>query len=101
MGAAASDQRAAARDAWLAGLLPPVPGVALAAVGGLGRRECAPHGDVDLVLLHEGRADNLRLAGPAHDIAELAQAIWYPIWDARIGLDHSVRTVAEALSVAR
>src|SRR5213595_551433 len=49
--AAARDQRAAALDAWLAGLLPPVPGVALAAVGGLGRRECAPHGDVDLVLL--------------------------------------------------
>src|SRR5438477_274116 len=32
---------------------------------------------------------------------ELAQAIWYPIWDARIGLDHSVRTVAEALALAR
>ncbi|OLE29693.1 MAG: [protein-PII] uridylyltransferase [Actinobacteria bacterium 13_1_20CM_3_71_11] len=91
IGAAARDQRAAALDAWLAGLLPPVPGVALAAVGGLGRRECAPHGDVDLVLLHQGR----------EDIGELAQAIWYPIWDARIGLDHSVRTVAEALAVAR
>ena len=71
--------------------MPPVPGVALVAVGGLGRRECAPYGDVDLVLLHDGRTD----------VAALAEAIWYPVWDARIGLDHSVRTVDEALTVAR
>src|SRR6266545_3020930 len=88
---AARDQRAAALDAWLAELLPPVPGVALVAVGGLGRRECSPYGDVDLVLLHSAE----------RDVTELAQAIWYPVWDARIGLDHSVRTVDEALAVAR
>ena len=91
IGAAAREQRAAALDAWLASLLPPTPEVALVAVGGLGRRECAPFGDVDLVLVHSERGD----------VSELAQAIWYPIWDARVGLDHSVRTVAEALSVAR
>jgi [protein-PII] uridylyltransferase len=108
VGAAAREERAAALDAWLAGLLPeglqaarpdPVPvghpahgrGVALVAVGGLGRRECAPHADVDLVLLHDGR----------RDVRELADAVWYPIWDARVGLDHSVRTVPEALAVAR
>ncbi|MGW1451924.1 hypothetical protein ACWCO3_27155 [Micromonospora sp. NPDC002411] len=27
--------------------------------------------------------------------------VWYPIWDAGLRLDHSVRTVSEALSVAR
>jgi [protein-PII] uridylyltransferase len=70
--------------------------VALVAVGGLGRRECAPHGDVDLVLLHDGRP----AGGGRPDIGELAQALWYPIWDARIGLDHSVRTLPEALAVA-
>jgi [protein-PII] uridylyltransferase len=69
--------------------------VALVAVGGLARRECAPYGDVDLVLLHTGR----HTGRPG--IGELAQAIWYPIWDARVGLDHSVRTVEEALAVAR
>jgi [protein-PII] uridylyltransferase len=70
--------------------------VALVAVGGLGRRECAPHGDVDLVLLHDGRP-----AGSGRpDIGELAQALWYPIWDARVGLDHSVRTIPEALAVS-
>jgi [protein-PII] uridylyltransferase len=83
--------------------------VALVAVGGLGRRECSPYGDVDLVLLYaggrasveRGRSRALAEASTAIDIAELAQAIWYPIWDARVGLDHSVRTVDEALAVAR
>ena len=31
---------------------------------------------------------------------ELADKVWYPIWDRGIGLDHSVRTVKEALAVA-
>ena len=93
IGAAARDQRAAALDAWLASLLKvdAEGGVALVAVGGLGRRECAPYGDVDLVLLHAGRPD----------IGALADAIWYPVWDARVGLDHSVRTLDEAVAVAR
>nr|WP_239133471.1 [protein-PII] uridylyltransferase [Rugosimonospora africana] len=90
VGAAAREERAAALDAWLADLLPDVSGISLVAVGGLGRRECAPYGDVDLVLLHGGG-----------DVRSLADALWYPIWDARVGLDHSVRTVPEALAVAR
>ncbi|GAB3955685.1 hypothetical protein GCM10027614_65740 [Micromonospora vulcania] len=83
--------RAAAYDTFLRGLLPEREGVALLAVGGLGRRQCAPYGDLDLVLLHAGV--------PGTD--ELAASVWYPIWDAGLRLDHSVRTVAEALSVAQ
>jgi [protein-PII] uridylyltransferase len=91
VGAAAREARAAALDALLAGLAPGLPaGVALVAVGGLGRRECAPYSDLDLLLLH---AD-------VPGVAELAAGIWYPIWDARLSLDHSVRTLPEALSVA-
>ncbi|HEY3009844.1 MAG TPA: [protein-PII] uridylyltransferase [Micromonosporaceae bacterium] len=91
IGAAARLSRAAALDAWLATLLPAGrPGVALLAVGGLGRRECAPHGDLDLVLLHDG----------VPGVDDLAAAIWYPVWDARLGLDHSVRTIPESLSAA-
>jgi [protein-PII] uridylyltransferase len=67
-------------------------GVALVAVGGLGRREPAPYSDLDLVLLHEGKVAGL---------AELADAIWYPIWDSKIGLDHSVRTPDQAVAVAK
>ncbi|MEU1757274.1 [protein-PII] uridylyltransferase [Micromonospora matsumotoense] len=83
--------RAEAFDRWLHGLLPGREGIALIAVGGLGRRQCAPYGDLDLVLLHAG------VAG----VDELAASLWYPIWDAGVRLDHSVRTLAEALSVAQ
>ena len=77
-------------DGWLAGLLgDPGPGVALVAVGGLGRREVAPGSDLDLLLVHAGRPD----------VAAVADAVWYPVWDSGVGLDHSVRTVDEALAV--
>ncbi|MEV6635494.1 [protein-PII] uridylyltransferase [Actinoplanes sp. NPDC051470] len=90
IGAAAREQRAAALDTWLGDLFPShLPGVSLLAVGGLGRRDCAPHSDLDLVLLHDGQAG----------IDRIAAGLWYPIWDAKLGLDHSVRTLPEALSV--
>ncbi|MEU7879724.1 [protein-PII] uridylyltransferase [Microbispora bryophytorum] len=68
-----------------------IGGVALVAVGSLGRGELAPGSDLDMVLLHNGR----------DDVARIADRIWYPIWDSGIGLDHSVRTVDEAVKVAR
>ena len=103
-------ERMAAVDSWLAGLLadatggtpppkqrrggpPPLTGtegLALVAVGSLGRRELPPQGDLDLVLVHEGRPE----------IAAVADALWYPIWDAGVRLDHSVRSIPEAVSVA-
>lgn len=85
-------QRADTLDAWLVTLLPPGirVGLALVAVGGLGRRECSPFSDVDLVMLHDNRPD----AGA------IATKIWYPIWDAKVSLDHSTRSVDEALTVA-
>jgi [protein-PII] uridylyltransferase len=93
VGAAARSARAAALDDWLAELAARAgvgPGSALVAVGGLGRRECAPHSDLDLVLLHDG----------AGDPEPVAAAVWYAVWDARRALDHSVRTGDEALAVA-
>ncbi|HEX4728359.1 MAG TPA: [protein-PII] uridylyltransferase, partial [Jatrophihabitans sp.] len=79
-------------DGWLASLLPAdTSGVALLAVGGLGRREPAPYGDLDLVLLHDGKRS---------DIAEIADRVWYPIWDCQLGLDHAVRTPQQAIAVA-
>ncbi|MDG3011017.1 [protein-PII] uridylyltransferase [Rhodococcus sp. D2-41] len=65
---------------------------AIVAVGGLGRREMMPYSDLDLILVHD------RVAGPA--LAEVADGLWYPLWDAHIKLDHSVRTVDQALEVA-
>src|SRR5262249_49272353 len=64
--------------------------VALVAIGGYGRGQLAPGSDLDLILVHEGRKD----------VGDLAQRIWYPIWDTGLKLDHSVKTVKEALQVA-
>ena len=68
----------------------PGPGLALVAVGGLGRRELAPGSDLDLLLVHASRPD----------VAKAADALWYPLWDSGVALDHAVRTVDEALAVA-
>ncbi|MFE6777825.1 [protein-PII] uridylyltransferase [Streptomyces sp. NPDC057702] len=70
-----------------------VRGVALVAVGGYGRGELSPRSDLEVVLLHDGHLD-----APA--LAHLADQIWYPIWDAGLPLDHSVRTLAEARTAA-
>ncbi|MFI6867157.1 [protein-PII] uridylyltransferase [Nocardia sp. NPDC050406] len=70
----------------------PDSGLAVVAVGGLGRREMLPYSDLDLVLLYDD-VDPKR-------VAEVADQLWYPLWDAHIKLDHSVRTVPQALRVA-
>ena len=67
-------------------------GFAIVATGGLGRGELLPYSDLDLMLLH----DNM----PADVVGQVAETLWYPLWDANIRLDHSVRTVPEALKVA-
>ncbi|BAX91800.1 [protein-PII] uridylyltransferase [Mycobacterium shigaense] len=65
---------------------------ALAGVGGLGRRELLPYSDLDLVLLHDNVSDDM--------LQRVADGLWYPLWDANVRLDHSVRTVSGALGVA-
>jgi len=84
-------------DRWLAGLFSTaadgLTGVALVAVGGYGRGELSPRSDLDLLLLHEGGP-----GGPA--VAQLAEQIWYPVWDNGIALDHSVRDLGTARKVA-
>ncbi|GAA2011850.1 [protein-PII] uridylyltransferase [Nakamurella flavida] len=93
-------RRALARltDGWLIELADEagvnVGGVALVAVGGFGRGELSPFSDLDLVLLHSTET-------PASYAGMLAERLWYPIWDSRIRLDHSVRSVGGARQVAR
>jgi [protein-PII] uridylyltransferase len=77
-------------DGWLAELIPAQEGVALVAVGGYGRGELCPGSDLDILLLHQGR----------RDVAALADQVWYPLWDAGLQVDHSVRTVREAVTEA-
>ncbi|MDT0166997.1 [protein-PII] uridylyltransferase [Actinotalea sp. AC32] len=75
-------------------LLPTTDGIALGAVGSLGRRDASPASDLDLLLVHDGRTH-------APDVvAALAERLWYPVWDAGLDLDHSVRTLAQCRQVA-
>jgi [protein-PII] uridylyltransferase len=67
-------------------------GFAIVATGGLGRGELLPYSDLDLTLVH----DNM----PRDVVTQVAELLWYPLWDANIPIDHSVRTVPEALKVA-
>ncbi len=71
---------------------PPVPGCAAppsSPSAATGAANSPPRSDLDLLLLHDGKADPAALAA-------LADAVWYPVWDLGIALDHSVRTPAEA-----
>ncbi|HWO70438.1 MAG TPA: ACT domain-containing protein [Actinomycetota bacterium] len=69
----------------------PPPGVALAALGGYGRGELAPASDLDLLIVHRGRAEDLR---------PLAERLLYPLWDAGLAVGHAVRTPDECLAFA-
>ncbi|MFD6983998.1 DUF294 nucleotidyltransferase-like domain-containing protein, partial [Streptomyces sp. NPDC059956] len=78
---------AALTDDWLKALFATaaretgVRGAALVAVGGYGRAELSPRSDLDLVLLHDGKAEPRALAA-------LADRLWYPVWDLGLALDH-------------
>jgi len=82
-------------DGWLTELyldkIGPRPSVALVAVGGYGRGELCPHSDLDVLLVHDLE----------NEIEQLASDLWYPIWDEGAKLGHSVRTVREALELAK
>src|SRR6202012_4285254 len=86
---------AAEADAWLSGLAEQAAAdarrhLALIAVGGYGRSSLCPFSDLDVVLVHTGH----------RDIGKVADAIWYPVWDEGVHLDHSVRRPSEVLSAA-
>lgn len=66
---------------------------ALVAHGGYGRRQQAPFSDVDMMILYEGKRDNL--------IVQLAKRLTQDICDVYQHLGHSLRTPAEAVQQAR
>lgn len=69
-------------------------GLALAAIGSVGRLEAGPYSDLDLVLLHDGSPAAQARA------SQVASELWYPLWDAGIQLDHSTRSLTECRQVA-
>ncbi|MFD5561526.1 [protein-PII] uridylyltransferase [Kitasatospora griseola] len=79
-------------DDWLTGLYRAAgapAGTALVAVGGYGRGALSPRSDLDVLLLHDGPL-----------APEVAERIWYPVWDSGVALDHAVRTPDGARRVA-
>lgn len=76
----------------LLGPLDGIPGVALAVVGSYGRGAMAPRSDIDLRILYR---DDEALA------RTVADAILYPLWDARLAIGHQVVRADELLSLAR
>jgi [protein-PII] uridylyltransferase len=76
----------------LAGAEGKAENMAILATGGWGRRDGAPHSDLDLLFLTAAPNDP---RAPA-----LADQILYPLWDARESVGHQVRSVDEALALA-
>ncbi|MGH2705572.1 MAG: ACT domain-containing protein [Actinomycetota bacterium] len=67
------------------------PDSAVVALGGYGRRELCPGSDIDLMVLHhKGR-----------DVAEAARCLFYSLWDTGLQVGNSVRTLKEAVRLAR
>ncbi len=98
IGAGQRDALTTITDEWLRELFGAsaarLPGAALIATGGYGRSELALGSDLDLVLV-------VPAASRAAEVQAAAERIWYPVWDAGIRLDHSVRSAAEVSRLAK
>ena len=67
----------------------PTRDIAIAAVGSFGRGELAPGSDLDIVIIHSPGLSQEALS-------DAVNTILYPLWDKKIKVDHSVRTLAQA-----
>ncbi|MDP3481046.1 MAG: [protein-PII] uridylyltransferase [Desulfoprunum sp.] len=66
--------------------------VSLVALGGYGRQELFPFSDIDLMILYHSDIKER--------VAEITDAIFYPLWDSGLEVGHGVRTVEESLQHA-
>ncbi len=69
----------------------PTSQVCVMAVGGYGRKQLCPQSDLDIMLLHSEKIE----------VTKIAESLWYPIWDAGISLDHSVRSLNQVVELAQ
>ena len=67
--------------------------LAIVALGGYGRQELSPYSDIDILFLYPGKAE-----GAA--VAKLSEALLYLLWDVGFTVGHSVRSLAECVSMA-
>jgi [protein-PII] uridylyltransferase len=66
--------------------------ITLVATGGYGRGELNPHSDIDIMFLHNGK-DSRR-------VEDIAQKILYFLWDMRLDVGYSVRTINDCVEMA-
>jgi [protein-PII] uridylyltransferase len=66
--------------------------ITLVATGGYGRGELNPHSDIDIMFLYSGR-DGRR-------VEDIAQKILYFLWDMRLDVGYSVRTINDCQEMA-
>ena len=66
--------------------------ISLIAVGGYGRGELHPHSDVDLLLLTQSKVDKV--------LEEKISAFITQLWDVKLDIGHSVRSVQECIKQA-
>jgi [protein-PII] uridylyltransferase len=71
----------------------PSSSVCLMAVGGYGRAELAPRSDVDLLLLYP--------TPQKEQLPSLIEKILYPLWDLRLDVSCSSRSINECLKMAQ
>jgi len=65
----------------------------LVAIGGYGRGELNPFSDIDIMFLYE-KSDQARVEG-------LAQKLLYFLWDMKLDVGYSVRTIADCIEMAK
>ena len=81
-------------DSWFESLAGELPaGWAVIATGGYARGVLAPGSDIDVVLLHPPKAKESL-------VKEMAEALWYPLWDAGLKLSPAVHSVKSLLQLA-
>ena len=63
------------------------------ALGGYGRRELAPHSDIDLMFLFRTGVDDTAKS--------FVRAVLHPLWDCGFQVGHSVRTLADSIELGQ